>query len=847
SVQIIIGETPQRIGVVTTTSLGEDFCGYENQEILWTDTIFPLPGPILLGFSEFPDDGLCAEGPVWFTVELAAGSIEADGFDFIFFKHRRGSDTIDTLEFFTEYNSVLFDDGVHFTQDGRFDSITVEVRAVNDFCTPPRRGNPITGTFKVFNSPRISIFGDTLPCIETSQIYEIVLSDPHVTFDFNYIAPPGVTVDASGLPHTVEVDFFGDSVQFIFSNISHNFCDFLPIQQIFTIVTDTAPTIFFDVTVFRAGESIDFACMGDTLMFVAETTQDYDFDVDFIWSLPSLTGEMTMPWRLSHFLGEGRDTAFLVSAEYIDLTRSRFDTITVFARGSCGISQIPQLAIVELGVPPSFDVNILSDILPGDTVCEGTELTVWADISDLTLNIHSIRWNYLGISIEVEGNDTFRFATPRGDFMLNAQFFAQGACGFSDQISSIQFNVHNLPGIPQRAQVPFPCGDTVFSMNIVHDPWTDSLSWQPDFFTPLFEIHRSYGSRVDDSLYFPRIGMTPFTLTVAAYNYCSKLLNITIQNTILITPSAEIEPFPTDVFYNLYIARFCRGDIIEIDINVPIQHTNTRPNYIWALPRDWQIVRDSFVENEPIKRIWLIPGTESGIIELMADAGACGSTALIESDSLHPTILRLITSQSTDTAQYADTDVRFFIGDVGIVSGAGINDNQGVGDFDIFWNPSERFSVSADGGTANLDFAFMTTEEFEVTAVERFVSQGQACAITDTLYLYVENNYVIEVTFPEIVCRYTDFRLVVNHTGGEPRTGYTQQWFSIVDGNYVRIPSTNETITETIAGTADSAKFMVVGMNQLFTDPSGEVTWLISDTSRFAVAVVAPIVARIDR
>lgn len=252
SVQIIVGENPARIRVVTTSGFdfreNEYFCpDLQNQDTSLYIMVTPFPPPVLAEFSEFPFDGLCAEDVVTFTVELTAESVEADEFEFIFFKHRAGDTLMDTLEILTDHNSILFDDGILFTQDWMFDSITVEVRAINNSCWTPKISDSITATFRIFNSPRVSIDGNMHPCLDDSQIYTIVLSDPHVTFDFDYFAAPGVLVTPGDPPlRTVHVSFGGDSVRFMFSNISSNLCPFIAGDTVIPVRTDITPAGGFE-------------------------------------------------------------------------------------------------------------------------------------------------------------------------------------------------------------------------------------------------------------------------------------------------------------------------------------------------------------------------------------------------------------------------------------------------------------------------------------------------------------------------------------------------------------------------------------------------------------------------
>ncbi|MCL2412887.1 MAG: hypothetical protein FWC98_01970, partial [Bacteroidales bacterium] len=412
SVQIIIGENSARIGVVTTTGFdsrtGVYFCPFQNQDTLWSDSIRLFPLPVLTGFSEFPENRICAQtDDVTITVNVDPAYPAASG-GFRFILHQRVARSTEIISD-TSYRAVGTLVISPFA-DWEFDSVTVVVQAIDHTSCPTagaRYGLPITRGFGITNSPRVFLVGDTLPCLEAQELYQIVLSEPGVTFEFNYIAAPDVVVTT--FPHGVQpqslhVVFGGDSVRFRFHNIviPDNVCPFEPRENIFTIITDTTPNILFNII------APTQACMGDTIMLVVELEPDQDSVIEFIWDLPSpILGETLSWWRI-YQTNARRDTVFMIAAEYSNRLLTRFDTIMVLARGTCGTSQIPEVAVVQLNRIPSVPQPLdWSDLVClRDTVWFSVEPTpedieqgnyyVWTfpaswRIVDSTSNLDSVR------------------------------------------------------------------------------------------------------------------------------------------------------------------------------------------------------------------------------------------------------------------------------------------------------------------------------------------------------------------------------------------------------------------------------------------------------------------------
>jgi hypothetical protein len=865
-IRVIVGTEPGSFSVATVTDVSRDFCGYSSTPLV-SEILEIHPRPVIKeiyahGVYE-PGDGICLGIEQLITIHLdSVAPPHADVYHFTLLKRFIGTTNFDTVRDTQPNNELKFT--ISLEDDWTYDSVFVIAEAIDNHCHIPSL-QEVRG-FKIFNTPRVLLVGDTLPCLDSTVMYTIQLSDPHVTFDFDFNTPvhsPNVVFDFrpnETKPDTIIASLLDPNearVTFTFFNIKHGYCThYRDTIQIYNVVTDTTPEILFRVI------PVDtLSCMGDTLMFVAELTGDYDFDVRFAWTLPtSPLTEVHRDWQTIRF-SERRDTIVVVAADYINReSREDKDTIRVFASGSCGSTRIPEIAVVQLDSVPSYNIRLRSDIPLDSMPCEGVGLKVWADTSGFNLDIRSIRWVYPDAP-QTAGADTVWFNAPRGDFTLYAQFFVAGTCGYSGQNerSSISFNVYNKPAPPEPEQVPFPCKGFGFEMNIAFDFWTDSITWQwgnlqgmepPAVLTTQAGLPNIQGFPMEnDSLHFENVGELPFELIATAHNRCG-----TTENTIEITPSDSIQPFAGDNFDLFGDLRFCTGNTVEANLKIPLQHANIRPQYNWTLPEDWTFIKDSIVREDTVK-LWIIPGTTSGRIYVEAiDLRNCavneeGNITVDSSSVLNPTTLFLNVEQTARVVTYGhqETPVVFRIpsDSVGYIQQP--DSNQSSGDFDFWWRPDDRLdTVSGVNNAAMLHFAYMTNEMFTVTAIEQSVRFGQLCEVTDTFFLHVMGAYEFDINRPDSVCEGSDFDLKIDHRGGD-EVHYEQEWFicrSEVDGNcvdYVRI-STDTLFTQTM--TPDTTiHYMVVGRN-ILGDPIFDT---VRDTVRFSVKSVPPITANIWR
>ena len=290
-IDIIIGENPGQIGIVTTTSRsdGTYFCeDHVNEEILLSELITPFPAPILDGFSAFPTH-ICAIDQ-FIPIAVAVNSeTQADSTRFILHKYRLGQNIV-TLDTTLLGFGLMLDP----LDDWAFDSIVVTAEVISIRCTTympePRVSNQITDRFGIFNSPRISLLGGSLhPCRNVEQTYTIELSDPGVTFTFTHETfPPSsaeVTLSPSGpseQPQIINVNFLlnSDSIEFSFVGVSPGGgCLFPSSDTVITARANTTPGagFYFEVT-YHA-----FVCP-DVLSFplqIANTGIEIVFEADW--------------------------------------------------------------------------------------------------------------------------------------------------------------------------------------------------------------------------------------------------------------------------------------------------------------------------------------------------------------------------------------------------------------------------------------------------------------------------------------------------------------------------------------------------------------------------------------
>ena len=253
-IDIIIGDNPGQIGVVTTTSRGDGtyFCDeyHVNEEVLLSDMITPFPTPILDGFSIFPSHA-CAMFMMGTPIAVAVDpETPADSIHFVLRKHLEGEyvTTLDTIIGSTTLILAPFG-------DWEFDSIFVTAQAISIRCTTyayeqrPRLSNIIQDSFRIYNSPEIELIGSLEPCRGVDQIYEIELSDPGVTFTFTFYSfPPSsvivTTAPSGGQPETITAHFLdhSDSVRFVFTEMSSGGgCTFPASNDTITLRTNVTP------------------------------------------------------------------------------------------------------------------------------------------------------------------------------------------------------------------------------------------------------------------------------------------------------------------------------------------------------------------------------------------------------------------------------------------------------------------------------------------------------------------------------------------------------------------------------------------------------------------------------
>jgi len=263
SVQIIVGNYPARIGVITTTNRGDGlyFCGedFVNQDTLWSHVITPFSGPILVDFLGFSANECAEAGDITIEVQLDPNNNLADQFRFTIGRHRAlYTDS-------TEWQPPFYETSPTFVipelGDWRYDSITVMVHAINNSrCPglPAKVSDSIVRTFRVFNSARIIVDGVLGPCRNVTQTYTIEVSDPSVTFVFDYRLFAATPADystlerfpAMGRPETIVLHTnMGDSVQLIFTHVSTGQCTFPDSDDTVTIVMNTAILGGFDFQV----------------------------------------------------------------------------------------------------------------------------------------------------------------------------------------------------------------------------------------------------------------------------------------------------------------------------------------------------------------------------------------------------------------------------------------------------------------------------------------------------------------------------------------------------------------------------------------------------------------------
>ncbi|MCL2027975.1 MAG: hypothetical protein FWG79_05745, partial [Bacteroidales bacterium] len=312
-IKVVVGTNPGVFSVNVFTGFS---CDVENRQPLLSDTLHLAPRPILDGFLlDFPAQ-LCAETDGLITVFPDPESI-VDAYEFIIHQRKLYSTEFDTIHEIQSGSTYTYT-----PDEGLYDSIFFEVIAIdNSTCTSPRLSDTLRGEFVVLNSPLLHLIGDMAPCRDSSVIYLLIPSDEYVTFDWNQsllempnIAAPGVDLSTSeypngGYPDTLYVSFFGDSLEINLWGIEHEKCDnFAPVNIRYPIYAGITPNIPIEIV-----PDVLTACMGDTLIFVAQLIEPVMFAVNYIWELPRPnTADVLTSWTRVNQWGPSNDTIKVV-------------------------------------------------------------------------------------------------------------------------------------------------------------------------------------------------------------------------------------------------------------------------------------------------------------------------------------------------------------------------------------------------------------------------------------------------------------------------------------------------------------------------------------------------------
>ena len=865
-VNFVVGQTLGTLNVVSTTG---KYCfqPLENR-VPKVNVIEPAPLPeldgIAVGYDFIPSDTVCS------LTELTVAAIpnfesRVHGYRFTLYQQ-----TIDPRNFNVSPNFSMLLDVVQAEniltfeiEDWKYNKIVVEVRAIDSTtCERPQFSAPLRDTITILNSPRIALIGDMSPCIDSTIVYTVKRSDPYVTFELDYTKNETVIVTPipPNLPDIIVVDFLQssdpdrDSVQFIFSNI-RGYCSHVDYPewegtQIYTIYADTMPTIEFEVF-----ENKPLTCMNDTLIITVEKYTDYN--VYFNYDISTAAADTIRGWKMIYH-SEIYDTVVLLAPIYRS-GNSWVDTIRVSAVGSCGTSEA-KIILAPVERRTTYENVFIQTNPSGGNICENSMLT--ASITSITAAnppMSSNTWIWWQCEDcpdqqlqTVEGtsiyDDIIKFIVPKGNsqdsITLSVRFYdTASTCGWSIPIT-LSVPVQNQPAIPELVQNPWPCKHVEpFGLSLKFDRWTTIFRWDTIGlgYAPEYSIDTT--RPLNDSIYFPNVGVDPFRLRVTAENSCGFK-----QAIFTITPADSIKPL-LDATLDDFIAdmRFCSGNTVIGKLKVDPQYVNTLPTFIWTFPNDW-IITDNYIDQTDTTNVVVfIPGIESGTISVYANSGTgCGATHTIYSLEVEPAIVLRSVYQSADTTVYKDTDVFFYIESVQSIGQATPSDLSHA----IDWIPiglswaENRFNLSENGDTAHLKIAYVPIETFvaQVTEVSENLI-GQACITRDTIYLVVEGSYSFTVIHWDSVCSNSEFEMTIEHRGGEVGK-YRQEWFTFnpVTGRHELIGTSPE-IPDIIFGNEEIKYYFVTGFNNVQVNPEGtEFEW-ISITDTFRIKAIPPLTA----
>ena len=322
-VDIVIGQNPSQIGVLTTTGptfdLETNYCPYENMDTLWSVLIEPFPAPTLDYFSEFPNDTVC-EGE-WITLAVQTGSGTPQSYRWVF--PAGWTVAADTI---TSTNSISLMAG----RNGG----TIQVFA-REMCDGIylNEGEPIDSTIHVFGMPHIHVVGDSFPCPGLEYPYILVPSDSWVNFTPNVVAThPSVIVTNNNPVYDVLFGGGGTGVRFEFTNISHGRCaNLLPSDYSRTITAFNAPQLFLFLNGRGTGAiRTDTVCRNVEYTYVAR--EPNGSVSEFIWNIPpewethaTITGDLSDTLRIT-FNDLLSDNANFGIIELLGRTHCHIDT-----------------------------------------------------------------------------------------------------------------------------------------------------------------------------------------------------------------------------------------------------------------------------------------------------------------------------------------------------------------------------------------------------------------------------------------------------------------------------------------------------------------------------------------
>ncbi|MDR0438430.1 MAG: gliding motility-associated C-terminal domain-containing protein [Bacteroidales bacterium] len=870
-VDVVVGQTPGTLNVVSTTG---KYCLQPLQNRVPKVTVIdpePLPelDGITVGYDDVVSDTVCS------LAELKIAAVpnfesRVHGYRFTLYQQ-----TIDPRNFNVSPNFSILSDVIQtentFTfpiEDWAYNKIIVEVRAIDSTtCERPQFSAPLRDTVTIINSPRIALIGDMSPCIDSTIVYTVKRSDPYVTFELDYTNKSEtiiVTPTPPDMPDIIVVDFLQstepdrDSVQFIFSNI-RGYCsdeDYPREDQIYTIYADTFPTINFEVF-----ENRSLTCMDDTLIITVEKYTDYN--VYFNYKFSTAAADTIRGWRMIYH-SEIYDTVVLLAPIYRS-GDSWIDTIRVSAVGSCGTSEAKVLLVPVERRTTYNNILIQTDPIGHNGACENSALTAWiTSMSAANPPMSSNTWIWWQCEDcpdqqlqTIDGTSIYdnrlKFIVPKGNpqdsITLSVRFYDTArTCGWS-MPTILSVPIQNQPAMPELVQNPWPCMYVdPFGMSLKFDRWTDIFTWNTVGYAPAYNIETtefasSLGRFINDSIYFPNIGVDPFRLTVTASNACGSR-----RDTFTITPADSIQPLLYTTLDD-FIAdmRFCFNNIVTGKLKVDPQYVNTLPTFVWTFPEDWIIVDNFIDKTDTTNVVSFIPGRDKGTISVWANSGTgCGVTNTIYSPEVESAIVLRNVFQSTDTTVYKDTTVFFYINSVESIGQAAPLDLSHA----IDWIPigqswsENRFNLSENGDTAHLRIAYVPIETFVVQVTE--VSDdliGQACITRDTIYLVVEGSYSFDVIRRDSVCSNSEFEMAIEHKGGEVGK-YRQEWYTFnpANGRHELI-GTSPTVPDIIFRNQEIKYYFVTGFNNLQVNPEGtEFEW-ISITDTFWIKAIPPLTA----